>query len=71
MQEEVLALTKVADRSGIQAGMGFRKRCQPALHIRQARFHSQTETSACLPVSHFLQTNRIFQNLFLGSLLFT
>lgn len=33
--------------------------------LREERFHSQTETSACLPVSHFLQTNRILQDLFL------
>lgn len=38
--------------------------------LRKVRFHSQTETSACLPVSHFLQTNRILQDLFLDSLFF-
>ncbi|RLW09955.1 hypothetical protein DV515_00002391 [Chloebia gouldiae] len=35
MQEEVLALKEAIDRSGIQAEIGCRKRCQPTVHILQ------------------------------------
>lgn len=68
----MLALPKVAVKYGIQAKIQVVGRDVNPHYtfLREVRFYSQTETSACLTVSHFLQTNRILQGLFMDSLFF-